>query len=70
MDLSFLGCTNIYAPLRIGSGLAVIMFAVGLVPLITLGYSSALLIMVGVLEIAQGAIRHHLQLTCLLAGAM
>lgn len=70
LDLSFLGSADIYAPLRIGFGVAVIMFAVGLLPLITLGYSSVLLIMVGALENSQGAIGHHLQLTCLVAGAM
>ena len=70
VDLTFLGDAGIYAMLRIGFGVAVIVFAVGLLPLITLGYSTALLIMVGALENSQGAIGHHLQLTCLVAGAM
>ena len=69
-DLTFLGNQDTYAALRIGFGVAVVLFAVGIVPLITLGYSSALLIMEGALENSQRAIGHHLQLTCLVAGAM
>lgn len=70
VDLSFLGNPELYEPLRIGFGIAVLLFAVGVLPLLTLGYSAALLIMVGALENSQGAIGHHLQLTCLVAVAM
>ena len=70
VDLTFLGSTDVFATLRIGFGVAVILFTVGVVPLVTLGYSAALLIMVGALENSQGAIGHHLQLTCLVAGAI
>ncbi len=70
VDLTFLSDADSYMTLRMGFGVAVVLFAVGVLPLITLGFSSALLIMVGALENSQGAIGHHLQLTCLVAGAM
>ena len=69
-DLTFLGSADVYATLRIGFGVAAILFSLGVAPLVTLGYPAALLIMVGALENSQGAIGHHLQLTCLVAGAM
>lgn len=70
VDLTFLNQTAIYEPLRIGFVVAVGSFALGILPRVTLGCATALLVMVGTLENSQGAIGHHLQLVCLVAGAM
>lgn len=70
VDLTFLADQGLYQTLRIGFAMAVVLFAAGFLPALTLGYSIGLLIMVGALENSQGAIGHHLQLVCLVGGAM
>jgi hypothetical protein len=68
-DLTFLADQNLFFILRIGYGLALLVFISGLLPIISLGYVALLLIMVGALENSQGAIGHHLQLACMVASA-
>lgn len=68
LNLTFLAETSIYGPLRWAVLLALVVYAVGLVPLLSLGLATAVVIAVGTLENSQGAIGHHLQLVCLVAG--
>lgn len=68
IDLTFLADNAVYEPLRWAALAALVVYAVGLVPLLSLGGATSLIIMVGTLENSQGAIGHHLQLVCLVAG--
>lgn len=68
LDFTFLAEASIYGPLRWAALGALAAYALGLVPWLSLGYASALLVAVGTLENSQGAIGHHLQLVCLVAG--
>lgn len=68
-DFTCLAEASVYAPLRLSVLAALVLFACGLVPLLSLGWTALVLISVGTLENSQGAIGHHLQLTCLVAGA-
>lgn len=70
IDLTFLSEQELYHPLRLGFAVSLLVFVCGLLPVLSLGYPAILLIMVGALENSQGAIGHHLQLTCMVAGAM
>lgn len=70
IDLTFLADHGLYQALMMGFIVAVVLFASGFLPTLTLGYSIGLLTMVGALENSQGAIGHHLQLVCLVGGAM
>ena len=69
MDLTFLGRPAVFAGLRALAPVALALYALGLAPLLTLGYMAALLTAVGALENSQGAIGHHLQLLCLVVLA-
>lgn len=69
LDFTFLADAPVYAPLRMSVLAALCLYACGLVPLLSLGWTTLVLISVGTLENSQGAIGHHLQLTCLVAGA-
>ncbi len=68
IDLTFLADSTIYTPLRLTALAALLFYTIGVVPLLSLGYAGALLTAVGTLENSQGAIGHHLQLVCLVAG--
>ncbi len=67
-DFTFLTDTAVYEPLRWGMLAALVCYVAGLLPVVSLGYATAMLIAVGTLENSQGAIGHHLQLVCLVAG--
>jgi len=69
LDFTFLAGASAYEPLRMSVLAALALYACGLVPLLALGWTALVLISVGTLENSQGAIGHHLQLTCLVAGA-
>jgi hypothetical protein len=68
-DLTWLGDPAVFAPLRSLAPIALGLYAIGVAPLLTLGYGAALLTAVGALENSQGSIGHHLQLLCLVALA-
>ncbi len=68
LDLTFLADDSAYGLLR-GAGLvALVLYAAGILPLLSLGFAGLLATAVGALENSQGAIGHHLQLLCLVAG--
>jgi len=69
-DLTWLANPDLFGLLRIGYGVALVAFALGVVPLLSLGYAVGLITAVGALENSQGAIGHHLQLVCLVGAAM
>jgi hypothetical protein len=69
VNLTFLSDPLLFQPLRWGFGAALLLFAIGVGPLISLGYAVTLLVLFGTLENSQGAIGHHLQLVCLAGGA-
>lgn len=68
IDFTFLAEASIYGPLRLTALVALVIYGAGFVPLLSLGFAAALAIAVGTLENSQGAIGHHLQLVCLVAG--
>ncbi len=69
VNLTFLGDPAIFATFRHLAPVALVLFALGVVPLLSLGFMAALLTGVGALENSQGAIGHHLQILCLVAIA-
>jgi hypothetical protein len=69
VDLTFLGHPATFALLRNLAPVALGLYALGVAPLLSLGYMAALLTGVGALENSQGAIGHHLQILCLVALA-
>jgi len=69
VDLTFLGHPATFALLRHLAPVALGLYALGIAPLLSLGYMAALLTGVGALENSQGAIGHHLQILCLVALA-
>ncbi len=69
VDLTWLGRPEVFAPLRSLAAVALMLYAMGIAPLLSLGLVAALLTSAGALENSQGAIGHHLQLLCLVAIA-
>jgi len=69
LDFTFLGDASAYGPLRASVLVALVLYAGGLLPLPAMGWTALVLVSVGTLENSQGAIGHHLQLTCLVACA-
>jgi hypothetical protein len=68
-DFTWLAAPAVFGWLRLLALPALLLYALGLAPLLSLGYLAALLTACGALENAQGAIGHHLQLLCLVALA-
>jgi hypothetical protein len=66
-DLTFLADAGIYHALRAGAGAGLVLYALGVAPVLTLLWPALLLTACGALENSQGATGHHLQLPCLVA---
>lgn len=69
LDLTFLADPATYAGLRGAMAVSLAGYVLGVLPAVTLGFPAVLLTLVGTLENSQGAIGHHLQVTCLVALA-
>lgn len=68
-DLTFLAEAELWHVLRLGAGMGLLLYVVGVAPVVSLGWPTLLLTSFGALENSQGAIGHHLQLTCMVALA-
>jgi hypothetical protein len=66
-DLTFLADAGTYSALRAGAGAGLMLYALGVAPVLTLLWPATLLTVCGALENSQGATGHHLQLPCLVA---
>ena len=69
IDFTFLADAEVWRLLRWGAGIALLFYVVGAAPVLSLGWPALLLTAFGTLENSQGAIGHHLQLTCMVALA-
>lgn len=69
VNFAFLSDADLWVALRWIFGVALVGYAVGAVPVVTLGAPALILMAFGALENSQGAIGHHLQLTCMVALA-
>lgn len=69
MDFTFLAEGGYWSVLRLCTGVALLIYAVGAAPVLSLGWPALVLTAYGTLENSQGAIGHHLQLTCMVALA-
>ncbi len=67
VDLTFLADPGVYSTLRAGAHACLVLYTLGVAPVVTLLWPAALLTACGALENSQGATGHHLQLPCLVA---
>lgn len=69
IDFTFLADAERWRLLRLGAGIALLIYVSGAVPVLSLGWPALLLTAFGTLENSQGAIGHHLQLASMVALA-